>query len=310
MTPLGDRSNRKNRVLRSLTHGRGCNVFGADSRNPSTFHLALPLHQPAAMDPTEFARQIARAQTPRLIPGIYNYCDGRCGRCAFTERCLVFLENREVVAERASDPPLGTDIEASLERTIAVLTEIAAREGVDLNAIAGDDGRPPFVVLDHEDDPLVARAREYCTFAWRVSRAVAPLVAARGEVAAIEAVETIEWFSSRIAAKIYRAVCGRADGVAVDADVQTDYDGSAKAALAGIDDSRRAWRALMEVGQATADGVPARAVQVLEELETAVRARFPRADAFVRPGFDEPAIAAGAAATLPPWARRPPPGER
>lgn len=260
------------------------------------------------MDPTEFERLIARAQNPRLIPGIYNYCDGRCGRCAFTERCLVFLENREVVAERVSDAPLATDIEVSLERTIAVLTEIAEREGVDLNAIAGEGERQPLLLLDHEDDPLVRRAREYSTIAWRVSRAVAPLVAARGEASAIEAVETIEWFSSRIAAKICRAVCGEADGVAVDADVQTDYDGSAKAALAGIDESRTAWRTLMEIGKATADGVPARAVLALEELETAVRARFPRADAFVRPGFDEPAVAAGAAATLPPWARRPPPG--
>ena len=261
------------------------------------------------MDPTEFERLIARAQNPRLIPGIYNYCDGRCRRCAFTERCLVFLENREVVAERASDAPLVTDIEASLERTIAVLTEIAEREGVDLNAVAGDDDRQPFVVLDHEDDPLVMRAREYSTIAWPVSRAVAPLVAARGEVAAIEAVGTIEWFSSRIAAKIYRAVCGQADRIAVDAEVQTDYDGSAKAALAGIDESRTAWRTLMEVGKATADGVPARAVLALEELEAAVRSRFPRADAFVRPGFDEPTVAAGAAAILPPWVRRPPPGE-
>lgn len=261
------------------------------------------------MDSSEFDRLIARAQNPRLIPGIYNYCDGRCGRCAFTERCLVFLDNRDVVAERVSDPPVATDVEASLERTIAMLTEIAAREGVDVNAISGGDDRRSFVVLDHEDDPLVMRARDYSTIAWRVSRAVAPLVAARGEPAAIDAVETIEWFSSRIAAKIYRAVCGEADGGAVDSEIQTDYDGSAKAALAGIGESRAAWRTLMESGKTAADGVPARALLALDELATAVHARFPRADAFVRPGFDEPAVAAGAPTTRPPWARRPPPGE-
>jgi hypothetical protein len=259
------------------------------------------------MDPNEFDHLIARAQNPRLIPGIYNYCDGRCARCVFTARCLVFLENRDAVAERVSDAPVVTDVAASLERTIAMLTEIAEREGVDLNAIGGGDDRQPLVVLDREDDPLVMRARDYSTIAWRVSRAVAPLVAARGEAAAIEAVETIEWFSSRIAAKIYRAVCGEADGVAVDSKVQTDYDGSAKAALAGISESRAAWRTLMETGKATANGVPAVAVLTLDELAAAVRARFPRADAFVRPGFDEPAVAAGAPATLPPWARRPPP---
>ena len=261
------------------------------------------------MDPIEFDRLIARAHNSRLIPGIYNYCDGRCARCAFTERCLVFLDNRDAPRERVNDAPIATDVEASLERTIAMLTEIAAREGVDVNAISGGDDRAPFVVLDHENDPLVMSAREYSTIAWRVSRAVAPLIAARGEPAAMDAVETIEWFSSRIAAKIYRAVCGEADGAAVDADVQTDYDGSAKAALAAIGESRAAWRTLMESGTATADGVPARAVVSLDELAAAVRARFPRADAFVRPGFDEPAVAAGAPATLPPWARRPPPGE-
>jgi hypothetical protein len=268
--------------------------------------VALALHQPAFMDPTEFDRLIARAQNPRLIPGIYNYCDGRCARCAFTERCLVFLDNRDVAAERVSDAPAATDVAASLERTIALLTEIATREGVDVNAVSGGDDRQPFVVLDHEDDPLVTRARDYSTIAWRVSRAVAPLVAARGEPMVIDAVETIQWFSSRIAAKIYRAVCGEAEGRAVDSEVQTDYDGSAKAALAGIGESRAAWRTLMESGKAAADGVPARAVLALDELATAVRARFPHADAFVRPGFDEPAVAAGAPATLPPWARRPP----
>lgn len=61
-------------------------------------------------------------------------------------------------------------------------------------------------------------------------------------------------------------------------------------------------------GQATADGVPAYAAKVLDNLHTAVLERFPRAMAFVRPGFDEPEIAAGAPATLPPWAARVRPG--
>ena len=48
----------------------------------------------------------------------------------------------------------------------------------------------------------------------------------------------------------------------------------------------------MEAGRATADGVPAHAVRTLDELEAAVRERFPRVMEFIRPGFDE---AAGAA---------------
>jgi hypothetical protein len=270
--------------------------------------MAFALHLRAAMNSHEFDRTIARARDPRLIPGIYNYCDGRCPRCAFTERCLVFLENSGESAERHAASGAGDGVEVSLERAVAMLTEIARREGVDLSALACEhDSTHALVTLEHERDPLVVRAREYSTIAWRVSRAVAPVVAARGDQTAIEAVATIEWFSSRIAAKLYRAVCGHADAWQADADVQTDYDGSAKAALIAIRESRTAWITLMSAGTAAADGVPAHAAKALDDLDAAVREQFPRAEQFVRPGFDEPAVAAGGLATLPPWARRPPP---
>ena len=47
----------------------------------------------------------------------------------------------------------------------------------------------------------------------------------------------------------------------------------------------------MEEGKATADGVPAQAVKMLDGLELAIRERFPRVMDFVRPGFDEPDVA-------------------
>jgi hypothetical protein len=46
----------------------------------------------------------------------------------------------------------------------------------------------------------------------------------------------------------------------------------------------------MEAGKATADGVPAQAVAMLDALDAAVRRRFPHAMAFVRPGFDDAPI--------------------
>jgi hypothetical protein len=83
-----------------------------------------------------------------------------------------------------------------------------------------------------------------------------------------------------------------------------DHDGSAKVALIGIAESRDSWRILMEHGKATADGVPAQAVRMLDALEAGIHERFPQATAFIRPGFDEPNVAAGAPATRPPLARR------
>ena len=140
-------------------------------------------------------------------------------------------------------------------------------------------------------DPLVVRAEEYTDLAWRVSRALAPVAAARGDESVIHAVGTIEWFSTRVSSKTYRAVVGQAEEREPAQQVQTDFNGSAKTALLGIGESRHAWELLMKAGKATADGVPAQAVTLLDALDAAVRMRFPHAMAFVRPGFDEPAVA-------------------
>jgi hypothetical protein len=252
------------------------------------------------MDQAEFDRLVTRARDPRLIPGIYNYCDGRCARCAFTQRCLTFLDNQEVRAASNGDRSPADMVGDSLQRTLEMLAEAARREGVDLEATAeasADEAQRETVDRLHQD-PLVARSREYGDLAWRIGRAVAPLVAARADQPLIDAVATIEWFSMMIGSKLYRAVCGQAEGWEGRDEAQTDFNGSAKIALIGIAESSRAWAVLMEAGRATADGVPAQAVQQLAALEAAVRERFPRVMEFVRPGFDEPKAAAGSPASL------------
>jgi len=81
------------------------------------------------MDQAEFDRLITRARDPRLIPGIYNYCDGRCPRCAFTQRCLTFLDNEEVRAASNGDRSVADMVGDSLQRTLEMLAEAARREG-------------------------------------------------------------------------------------------------------------------------------------------------------------------------------------
>ncbi len=252
--------------------------------------MACRLQIRPGMDAAEFDRLVARARNPRLIPGIYNYCDGRCPRCPFTQRCLTYLDNQELKTSGGDDRSLADTVGDSLQRTLEMLAEVARREGVDLNALA-DEAKESAADDDlerHREDPLAVRAREYGHLAWRIGRAIAPIAAARDDAPLVDAVETIEWFSSMISSKLYRAICGQAEGWEGPDEVQTDFNGSAKIALIGIGESRRAWAVLMEAGRATADGVPAQAVRILEELDAAVRDRFPQVMAFVRPGFDEP----------------------
>lgn len=256
------------------------------------------------MDPAEFDRLIARAENPRLIPGIYNYCDGRCPRCAFTDRCLTYLDDRDTdaAARPRTEASLAERVGASLRCTLVMLAEIGRRKGIDFDALRADEetqAKIEAAFRRHYDDPLVVRSREYAHLAWRIAKALGPVVAARGDPLVVSAVETIEWFSTLVSSKIYRAVAGRAEMWREDdEDAQPDHDGSAKVALIGIAESRESWRILMEHGKATADGVPAHAVRMLDALDAAVRERFPQATAFIRPGFDEPDVAAGAPATL------------
>src|SRR5947208_11860995 len=94
------------------------------------------------MDPTEFDRLIARADNPRLVPGIYNYCDGRCPRCSFTDRCLTYLDNQETNGAATSSQENGSPAArggATLRRTLGMLAEIGRRKGIDLTSFSGDE---------------------------------------------------------------------------------------------------------------------------------------------------------------------------
>jgi hypothetical protein len=205
----------------------------------------------------------------------------------------MYLDTQELRSEDAG-ASLADAIRASLRRTIGMIAGIAPREEVDVAAPADEPAQlSSRSDLDrHRQDPLIVRAEEYTRLAWRVSGALAPVVAARGEPTVIDAVATIQWFSLRVSSKIFRAVVGRIEHWEPDEQVQTDCNGSAKTALLWMAESRHAWDVLMEAGKATANGVPAQAVAMLDALDAAVRTRFPHAMAFVRPGFDEAAIGA------------------
>src|SRR5258707_1463678 len=145
------------------------------------------------MDAAEFDRLVARARDPRLIPGVYNYCDGRCPRCPFTQRCLTYLDSQELVAANQGERSLADTIGDSLRRTLEMLAEAARRAGVDIGASTDEAGEAAADadLERHRQDPLAVRAREYGALAWRIGRAIAPIAAAPGDAPLAAAVVTI-----------------------------------------------------------------------------------------------------------------------
>jgi hypothetical protein len=264
------------------------------------------------MDP-ELEAYVARAQDPALIPGIYNYCHHRCEQCAFTGRCFSFRQEQQ----EAHDHPersLEDHIEANFTRAAALMKAWCEQHGIDLGAVedmpeaeesdtttqSGDDEKA-------DTDVLHQLARRYSREAYHI---VAPLTnlsrfhAWAPAVAA--AIDTIGWYSGFIPAKIGRALHGAANEYRFsDEDpVQNDWNGSAKVARLAIAESIDAWRTLFEAGDTPVDASIRGTANLLEEMDRDLAVRFPLAMEFVRPGFDEPHVAAGALTRLAPFEPR------
>jgi len=258
------------------------------------------------------------AEDPDLIPGIYNYCDRWCARCAFTRRCLTYRVDAEAAAEpRGGEPGEDDGLQAlteSLSLATELLEEIAEEEGIDLSADPGESeegDRAALSLRSDEVERFVRGALDYAqeVDAWfganqdalegkaeeltRQARLDLPgTQPARDGLEIREALEVIRWYQYFIYFKIARALTGVTEEPDpalewhASADAAYDSDGSAKVALVAMDRSIDAWTRIRKHFDHLEDSILdplARLGRLLEETET----RFPRARAFRRPGFDD-----------------------
>src|SRR6185369_2035154 len=105
------------------------------------------------MTDDEFDAMLARAADQNLIPGIYNYCDRRCERCRFADRCFSHMESS---IERDA---------RSVEGTLDVLRIIAERQGIDLSGTPDEAASSERGEDECErralTDPIVALGKQY-----------------------------------------------------------------------------------------------------------------------------------------------------
>jgi hypothetical protein len=223
-----------------------------------------------------------------FIVGIYNYCDSWCDRCAFTSRCRVFADMRKI--EATLDPNLEPVVAAPehpsdtappppawLRELLAEMDE-AARNPPPMDV---DVRRELRAVPGREDLDRRAEAYSRRARAWLHGRDSDRWYEADDPRA------VIAWFHMMIHVKAMRALHGLAEDDPDERDWPPDYDGSAKVALLGIDQSHTAWLDLVEVGLVPLmEATPF--IDDLVWLRDALERTFPKARSFVRPGFDEP----------------------
>jgi hypothetical protein len=260
----------------------------------------------------ELDEYVARARDPLLIPGVYNYCHHRCEQCPFTGRCLSFLEEQRDARDR-SERSLKDHVSANLTRVTALMEAWCERQGIDFEEIRHEaESEAAHAAHERIDaavdrDPVLGAALQYSKEAYDIVEPLDNLSRFHAWAPAVgAAINTIAWYSGMIPAKVGRALYGlAAEDRPVDEDpVQNDWNGSAKVARLAIAESLDAWRTLFDAGETPTDASIRQTVARLESIDRNLAARFPLAMEFVRPGFDEPEVAAGAVTRLAPFEPR------
>ena len=249
-----------------------------------------------------------RPQNPNFVPGIFNYCDRWCERCAFTTRCLQYAMEQEQRKQSGKAPTdhdtFWKNLEASLTLTSDLLAELARAHGVNL-----DERDPQTTALEPPtqprrtsgEHPLAKSAGAYSDLVDELfkegeaalrekeeeilTRQKLGVGGVNEEIASLtDVVEILRWYQYQIHVKLMRGLDGRSEREEPE-DFPKDSDGSVKVALIAMDRSIAAWMRMRDFFPGRADSILTLLVH-LDRLRRAAEKEFPNARSFVRPGFD------------------------
>ncbi len=211
-----------------------------------------------------------------VISGIYNYCDRWCKYCEMSGKCALFIQEQMIREEFEKEEAPLEQVKVIMEVTGEMLEEAMQEIGIPSipETLASESSLP-----GPKDNELTRQSMDYGlqVFKWLNEMEIPEDT---GVVSA--ALEVVQFYSTLIGAKMYRAVIMDEP----DEDSQYDSNGSAKVALLSIDKSLNAWMVLYEHLADRQDMILAR-MRELTCLRDQLEKKFPHARTFVRPGFDE-----------------------
>ncbi len=229
-----------------------------------------------------------------FIPGIHNYCDRWCERCAFTTRCRVYAIEMTFAVDGMEGPLAAAAAELPEDREEGPFAEALAE--LDEEDLQDEEVQQEMLRRDAHD--LIAQVHPLSEAAKALADLASPLIEASGQ--RVEAAggqaeafrdpfEVLSFYRWFIMAKVHRALSGRERDPILDEDGQpfpSDADGSAKIAHIACAASVRAAQQLGALDPALAPQAAAyaqTATRVLQFIDEA----FPGHRTFRRPGFDD-----------------------
>ncbi|MGD9229072.1 MAG: hypothetical protein PVF26_21395 [Desulfobacterales bacterium] len=253
------------------------------------------------------------AKNKDLIPGIYNYCDRWCERCAFTSRCMNFAMSRKYTddpeAADITNKKFWQNLSEIFKATRDLLEESAEEMGIDLDTIdfeetSREEGIKDKIVQNHECCRAAKKYYEMVDAFFESEYMPSLHVVDKSDVKNTsdlqkidnldgpatfdEMVEIIYWYHHFIYVKLMRSVRGILGNASeMLEDFPKDSDGSAKVALIAIDRSMAAWGHMHNYFPGHRDQILS-IIMHLDRLRRRVEKIFPEARNFMRPGFDEP----------------------
>lgn len=264
----------------------GCESAGKKEGAGSFIRISVQL------DSAGFRDLMQQAHLPgnKCIREIFNYCDRRCEGCRFSSQCSAYVigsEYDEIPDEEVLSESWMNELEGIYEKLIE--TVLSEKEKLDISAaeLARNEGFD--ITLKRE---LIYRPEalqllsiaEYYTKSLHEWLSETGIDRFRDRVGNTSVYETILWLQLPITTKIFRALIGEEEPE--EDPVQNDRNGSAKVAILNIRKSLAAWCWILHKSEPLKEVAMKYAI-ILNDLLTEMEDWFPRAQEFIRPGFDQ-----------------------
>jgi hypothetical protein len=233
------------------------------------------------------------------IPGISEFCDRWCERCAFKHRCEDYPSGKSPMDELTSNPML---VESNLEKAMKKIETSFEVENLDVYQILAKANQEKIARKAQTSLPQLSAEYSEMTKKWlrsqpgmldrleklkeELTMGMESIEAGKSTAESIKnALAVIHWDEPLIHSKLEKAVAIKLDDAAAETD-SNKSDGFAKVALISIERSLESWQMLFELLPDREDDFLSILAQ-LQKLQEALMKEFPDVKNFKRPGFDD-----------------------